>query len=106
LHFTRVVQRLHLSQPPLSRHIKDLEQELEVTLFQQGELGSLTIGFVGALTYEFLPGLLRRYRTQMPNQPTAGSFAACAPMPVSPPGSGMKLPAPRQCWDWSPSAWG
>ncbi|HAS45682.1 MAG TPA: hypothetical protein DCS93_34690 [Microscillaceae bacterium] len=51
LNFSRAAQRLHISQPPLSRHIKALEDELKTKLFYR-DTHSVRLTKEGHLFYE------------------------------------------------------
>ena len=61
LSFTRAAQKLHLAQPPLSRHVRALEEKLGTTLFDRsGRKTSLTA--TGAIFYEETRSVLTQLR--------------------------------------------
>jgi DNA-binding transcriptional LysR family regulator len=103
LNFTHAADRLHVSQPPFSKQIHDLEGELGIELFERqrkgvaltpagksflidvrriledcdasirkaqrisrGEIGELAIGYISALTHDFLGKALEAWRLTAP----------------------------------------
>ena len=57
LSFTRAARRLHLAQPPLSRHIRVLEEKMGVRLFERDQQG-VALTTAGGLFYEETRGIL------------------------------------------------
>lgn len=57
LSFTRAAKRLHLAQPPLSRHIRSLEARIGAKLFER-QTRSVAITSAGRLFYEESRGIL------------------------------------------------
>ena len=69
---SEAARRLNLSQPPVSYHIKMLEQELQVTLFQRGRR-SIELTEAGRLLYERAGALLDMESTVSREITEAGS---------------------------------
>ncbi|MBZ0287109.1 MAG: LysR family transcriptional regulator, partial [Anaerolineae bacterium] len=55
--FTRAAQQLHMTQPTVSQHVKELEEVLSVTLFERSTR-SLRLTDAGQTLYEYAEKLL------------------------------------------------
>src|SRR6478735_774394 len=95
LHFGRAAERLHMTQPPLSRQVQQLESELGVQLIDR-TTRTVTLTPAGAA---FLPDARRIL--QLPREPRRPSSAS--PRVISAPSSSAspqppRTPCCRACW--------
>jgi len=71
LNFTRAAERLHIAQPPLSRQIQQLEEELGVVLLERGR--PLRLTEAGRYFYEHSHTLLNQLATVCDNTRRIGA---------------------------------
>ena len=71
LNFTRAAERLHIAQPPLSRQIQQLEDELGVVLLERGR--PLRLTEAGRYFYEHSHTLLNQLGTVCDNTRRIGA---------------------------------
>ena len=88
LHFTRAAERLHIEQSPLSRTIKELEDELGVQLFDRDRRGT-RLTLVGAV---FLQDVHRLFSTlEIARENVKAASSGCLGI--------LRLAVPRGCID-------
>ena len=93
LNVRRAAQRLHISQPPLSRQIHDLENELDVKLFERGAHG-LALTSAGECFLNEARQILARVRQAADLARAAGrGEAGQLNIAILPPLGGLFLPA-------------
>lgn len=74
-HLTRAAKRLHVSQPPLSRQIQQLEDELGVQLFERTPKGMrlLPTGETLLTRAKHILGLVEQVRTELTGNPLSAA---------------------------------
>ncbi|ASB91088.1 HTH-type transcriptional regulator BsdA [Bacillus sonorensis] len=59
---TAAAKQLHIAQPPLSRQLKQLEEELGVVLFDRNKKKNLTLTYEGEVFYKRAKDILHKLR--------------------------------------------